>query len=313
MSCKFCQRSFSPDRLTIHLRNCPVATQSHAGFRATVCEPGAVPTVAAKWASLTNEELSPTAFESPALKQCTRCKRMFSEDRISAHQGRCRSTENPSHTSSETLSASSLEAEVSDQEREVPIRELITCRTCSRKFEAGRIVRHQEICALGLASFRATVEALELNEQEISRHRLLEEALKNAKEAAEIREGELLQQLADAEARALDLQRKLEVMEHRFEVAQAASKSMEAAHDVVVEAMEDERRAHERAMTECSERELSLKARSEEAERLLEVAQRRAERAEAAAKSMEATADVALEEVRDLQLKLEQVQSPGSN
>ena len=78
---------------------------------------------------------------------------------------------------------------------------------------------------------------------------------------------------------------------------------MEAAHDVAMEALSDEKQAHESAVAKANGREVELTRRAEKAEAALEAAQSKAERAEAAAKSMEAAADVAMEEVRDLQAR----------
>ena len=140
---------------------------------------------------------------------------------------------------------------------------------------------HRSACAgQALPGFRAVVHALDANERE--EELLLQERQRGetrvAEEAAKTEQQRARAEATEAEAAALKAQ--LQVALSRAERAEAAAKSMEAAYDVMAEAVEDGKK-----------REAALRTRVEAAEGALSGAVSRAERAEAAAKSMEAAYD----------------------
>ena len=155
------------------------------------------------------------------------------------------------------------------------------CTLCGRHFANERLLTHRRVCALQtLPSFRAQVASVEAveNEEEV----LL--ALTQRALSAERRLAEESVLRAEAEQRA--------------ELAEAASRSIEAAYGVLSDAFAD-------SETRVSE----SRGRAEAAEQKAEEARRQAELAEAGAKSIEAAYDVMAEALADAEKKIEKLRA----
>ena len=141
-----------------------------------------------------------------------------------------------------------------------PPPEHVPCPGCGRRFVADRLPIHRRACAGHgtLPGFRAAVHDLDQSDREA-------EIAAKVKATAEIRLSEEREQTAEqrcradaAEARVAQLERDIANMLARAERAEAAAKSMEAAYDVMCEAVDDGKK-----------REAALKARAEIAEAAL--------------------------------------------
>jgi|Transcript_9445 hypothetical protein len=264
IACEHCQRKFAPERLLVHQRMC---TPSCDGFRPTIVD-GGRPTVASRWPPLAEGE----GDADPSHPRSRAANRLERQSITNITQGMA-----PSQPVSFP---------------EVVAIDLFPCVHCRRNFALERLEGHQRVCAQKLAGFRATVAALEEGEREVAlRQQMVADRARVELEAAK-REATLSVELAGAEESVECVQAALRKALKRAEVAEATAMSMEAAHDVAMEAVQDGEK--ERAL---------LTGRVTEAEAALRKALKRAEVAEATAMSMEAAHDVAIEAVRDAEAR----------
>ena len=154
------------------------------------------------------------------------------------------------------------------------------CTLCGRHFANERLPTHRRVCALQLPSFRAQVAAVEAVEHE-------DEVL-----------SALTQRTLSAERRLAEESALRAEAEQRAELAKAASRSIEAAYDVLSD-----------ALAEREQRVAELRGRAEAAEQKAEEARRKAELAEAGAKSIEAAYDVMAEALADAEKKIEKLRA----
>jgi len=152
------------------------------------------------------------------------------------------------------------------------------CTLCGRHFANERLPTHRRVCALQLPSFRAQVAAVEAVEHE-------DEVL-----------SALTQRALSAERRLAEESALRAEAEQRAELAKAASRSIEAAYDVLSD-----------ALAEREKRVAELSGRAEAAEQKAEEARRKAELAEAGAKSIEAAYDVMAEALANAEKKIEKL------
>ena len=153
---------------------------------------------------------------------------------------------------------------------------LSRCHLCGRRFAHERLLQHRRACAMTLSDFRAQVAALDECDRE------------------EVRLATLTRRLTLAEAKLAEERALAADATRRAEMAEAAASSIEAAHDVVAD-----------ALAQSEAREAAHRKRADAAEAALQDANRRAEVAETAAKSMEAAYDVMAEALEDSEKKVE--------
>jgi len=293
--CDYCGRSFALSRLASHRTMC--APSSLVSFRAVVEALDAEEGVGHLAASKLPEEEEGAAACAAEYVPCERCERRFAPDRISAHRRVCAPSDRGFSAKAASRGAAAAAAPLAGEAPPAADDALehsnayatdadgdpVPCDFCGRSFAPSRLQRHRDGCLnRSLPGFRAQVGALEeeARKYEVARH------AQQQVEAAELR-------VCAGAKREEELQGALVQATRKIGLAEAAAKSMEAAHDVMAD-----------DAAEAKQKLAAALARGGELEEGLAKAIRKGETAEAAAKSMEAAHDVMAEDAAEAKQKL---------
>ena len=295
VACERCGRRVAADRYDAHCRAC-YRSASKGGFRATITEPGGVPTVWRDWAAAGDDDVG-RARGIDSLP-CEFCGRSFTAERRNTHVAICARTLGAFRASVTALDALDRRASVAaeapwneeNEENIPPPRDDAAADEGGERVDEGG----ERVDAARGASAPAVAEIAPV-----------------AAEIDPVAAGVAFGRCEHC-GRSFSVDR---LAVHRRICAQGlpgwrgAVKAMDAA-DAEADAVAAERRRAElaeaqleRLRAKCEKMEAEQRTRADEAEAAVQAAGKRAELAEAAAKSMEASYDIVAEALAKVEKK----------